>query len=278
MWYEEFTIFINPMKKFILLLMLTACLAACEIKPSLMKTWKITKVEIAETDTLSDKLYQDAYLSFYEDGSLSFYQKYGDEKGYHALYRIGKWNEHGSGIDVSLDRMDFKHRLNITELTSEWLILEFTEGDPSLAGTQLKCQASTHFSTSSEDLLNPANNTWRIKPGQKETAQEIETRVINHVQYLIRYFALVETKKQGYFETTHLQTPLKFYSNGLSLPQEFITNNGWVSYFYDEADAQAGGKLLLKSFSSMEEFPASEKSYTKGYHDALVMMKDYLVK
>lgn len=214
----------------------------------------------------------------YHDGKLSFYQEYVDESGKYPLYRTGKWKEYGAGIELSLNRMDFTKKLEVNELSRNWLVLKFTGDDSQFNGTKLKCQTSRYFSNKSYDMLDPANNMWRQKPRQKESPEELEARVLDHVQYLIAYFKLVEDKKQTFFETTPLQTPIRFHSNGISLPADFENDNAWLSCFYNEADAAAGVKILVSSLRSISDYPSDPKSYTKGYHYALVMMAEYLRK
>lgn len=265
------------MKNTILLFVVATCFIACEIKPELTRTWKISKLEAATSDTLSERLYQDVYLSFYNNGQLAFYQEYSDESGKHALYHTGTWKEHGSGLELSVERADFHHRFEVQELSYDWLILKFL-GDTPFKGTEFKCRPVGYYRNKSYDMQDPAQNTWREKPRQKESQQQIETRVLNHVQYLVGYFNLVEEKEQTYFETALLQTPFRFHSNGISLPQDFEEENKWVSCFYDKEDAKTGAKMLIKSLRSIETYPASEESYTKGYHDAFVIMAEYLQK
>ena len=264
------------MKKTFSFLALALLMATCMPDESFIKTWRIEKLEaVSEEDTLSRTLYQDAWLSFYPDGKLSFYQKFYGMPGKHPVYFTGTWKEYGSGLSVSIDSLDLHEKFELAEVDSRDLEL-VVSGASVLKGVSLSCLKDEHFKTDGFDLLDPANNTWRKKPDHKESTAEIHARVLGHVQYLIAYFKLIQDKDQDYIETAHLQTPVRLHNNGLSLQKKFEKGYKWKSCYFDQEDAYAGGKLLKKSMMSIEKYPEDKKSLVVGYHDALVMMKEYL--
>jgi hypothetical protein len=252
--------------------------AACTVEPdTFLTTWNIEKLEAGPADTLSQKLYVNACLSFYANGQLSFYQKFSDVPRKPPLYLTGTWKEHGAGLELSLNSLALHQKFEIRELSSRNLVLVIT-GDPAWNKTTFTCESLEYYKSEAYDLLEPANNTWRKKPKQKETPSEIKKRVLNHLEYLVAYFQLVEDKEQTFFETVHLQTPFKFHQNGISLPVDFAKAYTWQSGFYDQEDAVTGGKLLVKSLRSVKDYPSDKKSHTQGFHDALAMMAEHLSK
>lgn len=265
------------MKKTLRFAVLACICVTCKVEPdTFRKTWNIEKLEAGSADTLSQKLYVDACLSFYANGQLSFYQKFSDEPKKPPLYVTGTWKEHGAGLELSLNSLDLHQKFEIRELNSQNLVLVIT-GDPAWNKTTFTCESSEYYKSNTYDLLEPANNTWRKKPKQKETPSEIKKRVLNHLDYLIAYFQLVEDKEQTFFETVLLQTPFNFHRNGISLPIDFAKEYKWQSIFYDKEDAVTGGKLLVKGLRSVKDYP-TDKYLTKGFHDALVMMAEHLRK
>jgi hypothetical protein len=254
--------------------------SACNLlSPSLETTWHITKIEPIAQDKESESIFTDAYLSFYDDGAASFFNKNEHDKSLgQPLYRLGEWIRDGDALKVSLKKTMIDVTFNIVELTDKWLVLEITQGPKETIGTLLKCQPSDAYRSKSFDLLSPVNNTWRTAPAHKESRAAVKSRVVNHLDFLLGYFKMVDDKSQDYFETGILQTPFGFYSNGIAIPNEFEMDNKWLPYFFDEEDAKLGGKMLLQGLGSIDEYPADEKSFTKGYYKALRLIKEHVEK
>jgi hypothetical protein len=122
------------------------------------------------------------------------------------------------------------------------------------------------------------NNSWRLRPAHKENPDEIKSRVLQHVNFLIGYFDMVNESKQPYFETAVLHTPFRFYSNGMGLADGFETDDVWLGNFYEEADAAQGAKLLKQALSSIDVYPADERSFTKSYYNALKLIREHVEK
>jgi hypothetical protein len=134
------------------------------------------------------------------------------------------------------------------------------------------------YRSESFDLLRPGNNAWRVKPSGKENKIQIQKRVGQHVDFLLGYFTMIEEKSQDYFDTSVLQTPFEFYSNGMALPSNFDVDDVWASNFYDEEDAAEGARLLTRGLTSIEVYPSDSKSYSKGYYNALKLVKEFVEK
>lgn len=241
------------------------------------QTWHITKIDLAAQDEESESIYLNAFLSFYDDGALSFFNKHEGSQS-KPLYRMGQWEKNGDALNISLKRTMINTTFKIIELSKEWLVLEIKDGPQETIGTVLKCQPSELYKSSSYDLLNPENNSWRTPPDHKENHDAIKTRVLAHVNFLIAYFHMIDDKNQQYFEPHILQTPFEFYSNGMALGEKFELDDVWLSDFYDEEDAAAGGELLSQGFTSIEEYPSDENSHTKGYTNVLILVKEYIEK
>src|SRR5690606_25198470 len=101
------------------------------------------------------------------------------------------------------------------------LVIQIANGRNELIGTKLKCVRTDLYKEGEFDLLKPEFNRWRIAPDKKENADEIKARVVNHVDFLLGYFKMLEEKSQNYFEPSVLHTPFNFYSNGIGLGEYF---------------------------------------------------------
>ncbi|HEV8513632.1 MAG TPA: hypothetical protein VGQ59_10155 [Cyclobacteriaceae bacterium] len=267
----------NSLILLISLILFSITLNSCHTK-SINDTWHVTKLKLGSNDHESEAIYSDAFLSFYENEFASFFNKNEHNKGMSPLYRTGQWKKTGETLSLTLHGTMIDVKFLIVELTEKWLVLEIKEGPKGTIGTQLKCQRSELYRNSTFDLLSQENNRWRIKPAHKENASEIQHRVAGHVRFLVNYFDMVDKKTQTYFEPAALQTPFRFFSNGIGLATDFEIDNAWVSNFYDEEDASAGAKILAQGLKSMDEYPGDGKNYVKGYYNALQMILEHIEK
>jgi len=268
------------MKNIIIAFFCLAVVSSCNFfGPSFQQTWHVTKIDAVAGDQETEPVFTDAFISFYDHGVASFFNKNEHDRSLGAaLFRDGQYTRADNELTFTLRKTTIDLTFTILEHSGKWLIHEIVKGPKESIGTQLKCQPSDVYQSSSFDLLDPKNNTWRQKADHKETKEEIKQRVVGHLNYLINYFDLVEHKSQGYFETAILQSPIGFYSNGIALPNDFASDNKWSPYFYDEEDATSGGKMLSQGLSSIEEYPADSKSYTKGYYNALKLIREHVEK
>lgn len=267
--------------------LLTACLlvvvsglTSCDMFfSSFETTWHVTKIEPADNDEESESIYTDAFLSFYEHGVASFFNKNEHDKSLgQPVYRIGEWIKEGGEVKLTLKHTTINVTFAIVEQSNKWLVLEIKEGPKESIGTVLKCQPSELYRNRSFDLLAPSNNTWRVRPQQKESRAQIQARVAAHVDFLIGYFDMVQKKSQSYFEVSILQTPFQFYSNGIGLKNQFEADNAWQPNFYDEADAAVGAKMLIQGLASIDVYPADDVSFTKGYYNAMLLISEHIKK
>jgi hypothetical protein len=257
---------------------------ACNLLgPSIEQTWHVTKMELGENDKESDAIYYDAFLSFYDDGSASFFNKYDDKDNestvaHPPVYRTGQWRRHGDQLIFTLTHTENSTKFNINSIDSKWLVLEITDGPKETIGTILKCQVSNVHKSKSFDLLAPTSNRWRMKPDHSETRAELNTRVLAHVDFLLSYFKMINDNEQDYFEPRVLQTPFQFYANGIGLRDDFEKDTPWTSSFYNDDNAEQGGKMLINALRSIDDYPGGGTNYTEGYRKALLLIKEYLEK
>jgi hypothetical protein len=267
----------------VILLLLIVPTACNLFSPRIEQTWHVTKMELAENDHESETIYYDAFLSFYDDGSASFFNKYEHEDeeptvAHQPLYRVGQWRRHGKELIFMLTNTENNTKFTINSIDNKWLVLEIIDGPKETLGTILKCQVSEEYRSKSFDLLAPQSNGWRTKPDHKETRAELNTRVLAHVDFLLSYFQMINDNDQDYFEPRVLQTPFQFFSNGIGLRDDFEKDEPWVSHFYDDDNAEQGGKMLINGLRSIEDYPGGGKNFTEGYQKALLLIKEYLEK
>lgn len=134
-----------------------------------------------------------------------------------------------------------------------------------------------YFENAGSDLLIYPRNRWRIKPDHKESHAEIRKRVLDHLNFMIAYYQMIEDKHWNAFAPMYLQTVVKFYQNGIAIQNEEYMGKKWESCFYDHDDALQGRKILVDALNGIGTYP-EESTYTAGYLKALKQMKDFLEK
>ncbi|GAB4051854.1 hypothetical protein [Spirosoma litoris] len=127
------------------------------------------------------------------------------------------------------------------------------------------------------DLLVPSRNTWRNKPANPEPFQKIKKRLSEQLVYMVDYFELTNKKKQGYFNTDHLNSPFRFYSGGIGLLNQNELPAIWLNQFHNQGDALEAYTLLVLAFRSGLVFPHSEKTFTDAYARFLKQVNAFIL-
>lgn len=272
-----------PKGLFALILFASIAFAGCD---KLMKAtdpwancWKVTSVEAADTltaDTVFDIVKfrtNEGYLRLYKGGKYVLFSKQGSAQGQWALddkKKILKLDKFSQGFSVKFDILSHEEG---------WLSLQPISVGKIAAKqkSNLLLKVNPYFEYDKIDLMRPAKNTWRIKPSYAESKEEIRKRVADHLQYMIEYFQFTEDNGQGFFETWQLQTPYRFYSNGMSIENlDAEKPQHWRQWFYNEADAEQGHQLMRQALMSMNKYPSNTKTFTEGYILALTEMKEFV--
>jgi hypothetical protein len=253
-------------------LLLFLCFLSCHFKfqtSPLCYSWKeVSEDEItSELEEVSPKHeFNQAYLRMYDNQEYTYLNT--------RRFVKGKWAFNVA--DSILTIYNFKDstdlHLHLSALDDKWMKGKTDQTLP------LLFKKYPGFEYKDIDLLTAASNQWQIKPNHKESVEEIRTRVTGHVDYLVKYFEIIEGDERPVFEPGYLHTPVNFYQNGIGVKTESTLPRSWINCFYDLEDAQAGAHLIGQSIQSITEYPRNTKSYTEGYLKALKEMKEFLVK
>ena len=113
-------------------------------------------------------------------------------------------------------------------------------------------------------LFKQDNNGWRQKPAQKQTGDEIKTKVIAMLRYYGLYYKLV-AKESIYFTSSRVALPFRYYQHGVGL-KVFEPDHQFASCFFDTGDALKGYEFIQKGFRKIEndDFPSGE-NYVAEY-------------
>ncbi len=224
-------------------------LNACQPADPLLATWKIARVTYEpsgratpeslergrQIQGMSASL-QNSTFALYENQRSAFFST-------KTPYRQGTWSRDGDRLELTLGESGSAYSFEIVERDENTLVLILTASRTSDGELVISCQKSQQYIHDGVDLLSPEENTWRIKPARKETEEQVKARAIQHLDYLIKYFACVKANKQGYFETGIISSPFVFYSHGLGLSRETPFALRWRESFFDEENANQGFHL-----------------------------------
>lgn len=241
--------------------------------------WKVTSIEATDTlsaDTVFDIVKfrtNEGYLRLYKGGKYVLFSKQGSAQGTWVLDDAEKH------LKLENFAQGFSANFEILSNENAWLSLQPVSVGKVVAKqkSNLLLKVDPYFEHEDLDLMQPDRNAWRIKPTHAESKQEIKKKVAAHLQYMIDYFQFTEDNGQGFFETWQLQTPYRFYSNGMSIENlDDEKPQHWRQWFYNEADAEQGHRLMAQALMSINKYPANTKTFTEGYILALKEMKEFV--
>lgn len=158
--------------------------------------------------------------------------------------------------------------LNQEELNNNWIKL-------SRSGKNFVVVADTDYVNKENYILSKEKNWFREKPKNKESKEQIKSRLIANLDMLIDYFDKTTHDESEVFSTRFLTAPVEFYNNGIGITNYDETSAVWKGYFYDDEDAKIAHELLTNSLKGIIEYP-KKTTFTEGYLVALTLMRDYL--
>ena len=253
---------------------------SCRPADPLLATWKIVRVTYEPSGRATPEALergrqiqamsaglQNSTFALYEDQRSAFFST-------KTPYRQGSWSRDGDRLQLQLSENGAAYEFEIVELNANILILILLDTRTSEGELVISCRKSQQYIYDGVDLLSPEANTWRIKPTQKETPEQIKARAIQHLDYLITYFEGVKANRQGYFETGIISSPFVFYAHGLGLSRETPFAQRWQESFFDQENATQGFEYLRSALRSLKKYPKAE-TYTEEYLLAFRNMRAY---
>jgi hypothetical protein len=154
----------------------------------------------------------------------------------------------------------------------EYLVLKSQNSKGLIVNLLLK--KDDYYESEKTDLMSLSSNWWRVKSLKKEPKQLIKNRIIAQIDYMIKYFELIDEKEYGSFQHKALTSPYKFYSNGIGLDPSELSEYNKIFNNYD--DAATAYDLLDKGMKSISVYPADKESFTKGYSNALKEIRKFI--
>ncbi|MEA5257050.1 hypothetical protein VB264_04580 [Arcicella aquatica] len=255
----------------------------CSSKSKYEVAFKIVKHEVLLTESASNKdslfkeqydlLFEDeTFIKFFDNDSLTLLNN-------HGLFAVGTWSN-----NPTTDSIFFMNINNIGKISFlkqdeegeggefEYLVLKSKSAKGLIVNLLLK--KDYYYESKKTDLLSVSSNWWRVKPTKKETKDQIKKRVIAQIDFMLKYFELIDDKQYTTFKTTPLICPYSLYSTGMDInPSELTEYN---KLFYDYDDAATAYELLDKGLKSISVYPADSETFTKGYSNALKEIRKFI--
>lgn len=102
------------------------------------------------------------------------------------------------------------------------------------------------------DYRSVTFNTWRNKPLEPETNQQIKQRIIANLNYISAYMRVHLHGEYDAIHTGGIHSPFLYAKNGLFLFEWQRVSGYWKYIFYDNKDAEKAYRFLKKVFNKVE--------------------------
>lgn len=256
----------------LLLLIVTACQPT--VNESICQAWKFNGFEISDElqealNTSANEGTRKAFRDFLKDDSQEtnwhFYPDGDVAVLFKGQYSLKRWKIDEGKQMLSLQSGDTLEYYTITREGENLKLVETNSNNILNGHVSATLMPNKEYEDGSIDLLAPTRNTWRVKPANPETFVKIKKRLTDQLTYMVDYFEMTNKKKQGYFNTGHLNAPFRFYSGGIGLLNQDQLPQAWWNQFNNKGDALEAYTLLELAFRSGLIFPNSEKTYTDAY-------------
>lgn len=270
------------MSKYLLLIVSIALLASCDSKKDdyyhvVEYSIENTKTKEAANDTIVDavktsfdKIFKDAYIALYKSDSISILSGAGN-------FAFGTYkNTDNKLLEIKIANIGLLELIATQEkgenILNKIIVLDGKFND--IYRVKILIKDDKTFYSKTKDLLSYSENKWRLKSADSLSTDQIKQKVIHQIDYMIKYFELIEEQELGSFQVQHFNSPLKFYSNGIGLKR--YETETFKDLFVTESEMLKALDYYGLSIESMTAYPADKDSYTKGYSNALKEMKQYL--
>lgn len=209
---------------------------------SLTGSWRLFDLEnITTTNTKNvEKLLTEAdnkeivkqgiLLSFFKDGN------YTEVRG-SGYYRTGKWKYSSKEKTLYLSDSGTTKAIKVTQETvNNRQTISLTSA---LAQQKLKfARDAETLKEFDEDPFYFRNNTWRIRPSQAETHDQLVKRLGNYFKQLLYILKSSKERKQAVVSFEFSQGLVRIYNGGIGIIPYNVVSKNWIDTYYNEANAR----------------------------------------
>ena len=125
-------------------------------------------------------------------------------------------------------------------------------------------------------LFGEENNSWRKKPLQAESEEEMRKRLSLMLDYYSTYFTLV-TKETNYFMPARVPLPFKYYQHAMGM-KSFSNESSFADFFYDAGQAATAYHLLSATLSSLSNRFTVSDNFIEEYAAFMKLMSAEILR
>ncbi|MBK7306601.1 MAG: hypothetical protein IPI88_05880 [Chitinophagaceae bacterium] len=184
---------------------------------------------LSEADN-SEMVKQGLILSFFKDGSFTQVEGSG-------YYRTGKWKYSSKEKTINFTDSGTTTAIKVTgEIINKRLTISL---ESTLLQKNLKfARDAEPLKEFDEDPFYFKNNTWRIRPTQSETHDQLVKRLGNYFRHLLYILKSSKERKQDIVSFEFSQGLVRIYNGGIGIIPYGSVSKNWIDTFYDEANAR----------------------------------------
>lgn len=166
-----------------------------------------------------------------------------------------KYNERNSSVELISEINTDTVVLKIKEIDKSEMTVGVQKNNIELSGVSFTFTSDDFIYPDSLDLYSKYFNTWRIKPAQVETDEQIRKRVKDNIRFCATYLQDGLDRKKKSISMKEIISPFRLGSNGIGLYNYEEVQGEWINIFYNEEQAQKGYDLINNAMDQVTDIP-----------------------
>lgn len=209
-----------------------------------------------------DLVKQGMIISFFKDGTYTEMEGSGH-------YRTCKWEYSSKNKTISFSDSGITRKIAATmEIVNEkqTVILSPTEIQKKLEFIR----EAEPLKAFDEDPFYFKNNSWRIKPTQLETHDQLVKRLGNYFKHLLYILKSAKERKNEIVSFEFSMGIVRIYNGGIGIVPFNAVPENWVNTYYNEANAQEAYYAFQKYLATSSYKGASTGNWIEDDYNILL--------
>lgn len=211
-------------------------------KRILLGTWQLSDLSKPESNSKEgeDMLLKEAedkkmvkeglIISFFPDSSFTQVKGTGE-------YESGKWYYANKGKSICFSSLSRKDTVFVKyEIINNQQFMNLVNPNKDITMSFIKYVDV--LADYSQDPFYPANNSWRIKPNQPETDEQLHQRLGNYIKHVAYLLKTSHERQLSVLSYVFSQGIIKIYQNAVGIYPLEIIPQSWKNTYYNEEEAQ----------------------------------------
>ncbi|MCE6987748.1 hypothetical protein [Dyadobacter sp. CY323] len=183
-------------------------------------------------------------ISFFPDSTFT-------QIGKNGAYQAGRWAYDSLAVSVflTIGRTTEEVPLAFDRAANGMRLMNFEFGPEQILSL---IQEGTSISRSRDDPFHPANNQWRLKPGEPENREQLLQRLRNYILHTAYILKTTQIRQNNRVSLEFSEGIVRLYNVGVGIVKPDKIPPGWTNGFYSPDDA-------LKAYHILEDYLLTEK-------------------